>query len=342
MPQIPSTPAALVADNVWKVFGTNAKLTLDADGVIDADRLAAQGGTVGVQDASFSVAKGEIFMLMGLSGSGKSTLLRCLTGLYDLSHGNVRIGDLNVASASQSQLRDLRRHEISMVFQNFALLPHLTVLDNVTFPLKVQGVSREERYETGRRILELVSLKDKEKYYPHELSGGQQQRVGIARSLATDPAIWFLDEPFSALDPLIRKEMQNEFIRLQSSLQKTIVFVTHDFDEAVRLGDRIALMRNGVIVQIGTPEELVLAPADDYVRSFVRGIPKERVVTLRGLLEPLSDTSERSAVLDIGQTIESATAQIIASDLPIAIKDSQGRLAGQVSRAGLSRWMGQA
>ncbi|MCY1425902.1 Glycine betaine transport ATP-binding protein OpuAA [compost metagenome] len=292
-----------------------------------------------MREASFEVRTGEIFILMGLSGSGKSTLLRCLTGLYPLSAGEVMIADQSLASATPQQLMDIRRRKISMVFQNFGLLPHLSVLENVAFPLRMNGMSRDKRLAEAQRVLELVGLKGRELFYPHELSGGQQQRVGIARSLVTDPSIWFLDEPFSALDPLIRKEMQNEFIRLQRSLRKTIVFVTHDFDEAVRLGDRIAIMQNGQILQIGTAEDLVLKPANDYVRAFVQDIPREKVVSLRAILDPLTADAEHNETFDLDQKIGSAAQRLISSDHAIAVKDALGVIVGQVSRQSYSRWL---
>lgn len=333
-------PLALKATDVWKVFGADCEAYLKAQGnARDAQALEKLGYTTGVREASFEVRTGEIFILMGLSGSGKSTLLRCLTGLYSLSAGEVMIADQSLASATSQQLMDIRRRKISMVFQNFGLLPHLSVLENIAFPLRMNGTPRDKRLAEAQRVLELVGLKGRELFYPHELSGGQQQRVGIARSLVTDPSIWFLDEPFSALDPLIRKEMQNEFIRLQRSLRKTIVFVTHDFDEAVRLGDRIAIMQNGQILQIGTAEDLVLKPANDYVRAFVQDIPRDKVVSLRAILEPLSAQAEHNEPFELDQKIGTAAQRLIASDHAIAVKDAQGTLVGQVSRQSYSRWL---
>ena len=253
------TEAALACRNVWKLYGPDPKGVLARRGPKPSEaELKAAGYITAVADATLHVARGEIFVIMGLSGSGKSTLVRCLARLIEPSAGEVMFAGRNLLGASPQELIELRRHKMGMVFQHFALLPHLTVLDNVAFPLEIQGVARKEREARAREMTTLVGLKGREHNLPHELSGGQQQRVGIARSLATDPDIWFLDEPFSALDPLIRREMQNEFLRLQSVLQKTIVFITHDFDEAIRLADRIAIMQDGRIVQIGTPEELVL------------------------------------------------------------------------------------
>jgi glycine betaine/proline transport system ATP-binding protein len=238
---------------VWKLYGPDPKGLLARPGPkpCEAD-LKAAGYITAVADATLDVSRGEIFVIMGLSGSGKSTLVRCLARLIEPSAGEVMFAGRNLLDASPAELIELRRHKMGMVFQHFALLPHLTVLDNVAFPLEIQGVARKDREARAYEMSALVGLKGREHNLPQELSGGQQQRVGIARSLATDPDIWFLDEPFSALDPLIRREMQNEFLRLQSMLQKTIVFITHDFDEAIRLADRIAIMQDGRIVQIGS------------------------------------------------------------------------------------------
>ena len=278
------TDAALACRNVWKLYGPDPKGVLARRGPKPSEaELKAAGYITAVADATLHVARGEIFVIMGLSGSGKSTLVRCLARLIEPSAGEVMFAGRDLLSATPHELIELRRHKMGMVFQHFALLPHLTVLDNVAFPLEIQGVARKEREARAREMTTLVGLKGREHNLPHELSGGQQQRVGIARSLATDPDIWFLDEPFSALDPLIRREMQNEFLRLQSVLQKTIVFITHDFDEAIRLADRIAIMQDGRIVQIGTPEDLVLSPADGYVAEFTREAPRARILSARAI-----------------------------------------------------------
>ena len=218
---------------------------------------------------------------MGLSGSGKSTLVRCLSRLIEPTAGEIIFEGRDLLKATERELIEIRRHKMGMVFQHFALLPHQTVLGNVAFPLAIQGIDRATREARARKIIELVGLKGRELYFPRQLSGGQQQRVGIARSLAVEPEIWFLDEPFSALDPLIRREMQDEFLRLQNMLRKTIVFITHDFDEAIRLADRIAIMKDGEIIQIGTPEELVTRPATDYVREFTRDVQRAKVISAR-------------------------------------------------------------
>ncbi|MFT5113644.1 MAG: glycine betaine/proline transport system ATP-binding protein [Parasphingorhabdus sp.] len=277
--------------HVWKVFGNNAD-NLFANGATPSPDDLVDGNYIGaVRDACLDVHEGEIFIIMGLSGSGKSTLVRCLTRLIDPTAGAVLFDGQDLMKASEAELIDMRRHKMGMVFQHFALLPHRTVLGNVAFPLEIQGVDRKTREQHALQIIELVGLQGREAYYPRELSGGQQQRVGIARSLAVEPDVWFLDEPFSALDPLIRREMQDEFLRLQSVLEKTIVFITHDFDEAIRLADRIAIMKDGEIIQIGTPEELVLDPATDYVREFTRGIPRAKVLSAAAVMVPKTQNS---------------------------------------------------
>jgi glycine betaine/proline transport system ATP-binding protein len=281
------TEDTLICRDVWKVFGARAGEHLAALGPSpDADLLIARGLVPAVRAVDLSVRRGEIFVIMGLSGSGKSTLVRCLSRLIEPTAGEILFNGQNLLTASEAEMTQIRRHKMGMVFQHFALLPHLTVLDNVAFPLEVQGVDRPRREARAREIIALVGLAGREAAFPRQLSGGQQQRVGIARSLAVEPELWFLDEPFSALDPLIRRELQDEFIRLQSRLRKTIVFITHDFDEAIRLADRIAIMKDGRVEQSGTPEELVLNPATDYVREFTRAVAQAKVVRLGSLARP--------------------------------------------------------
>ena len=246
-----------------------------------ADELPQAGLIGAVRAVDLEIRQGEIFIIMGLSGSGKSTLVRCLSRLIEPTYGEVDFDGHDLLKISDAELIEIRRHQMGMVFQHFALLPHLTVLDNVAFPLSIQGIDRPTREKRAREMIELVGLRGREHFYPRELSGGQQQRVGIARSLAVEPEIWFLDEPFSALDPLIRREMQDELMRLQSVLHKTIVFITHDFDEAIRLADRIAIMKDGEIIQIGTPEQLVVNPATDYVAEFTRDVHRAKVISAR-------------------------------------------------------------
>jgi glycine betaine/proline transport system ATP-binding protein len=278
----------LHVDSLWKVFGPRADKII---GTPDADLprpelLAKTGCVAAVKDISFDVAPGEVFVVMGLSGSGKSTLVRCLTRLIEPTDGKVAIDGQDITEASESKLRDLRRNYVSMVFQHFGLLPHRQVIDNVGYGLEIRGVSKAERRQKCMSIIELVGLKGNEKSYPDQLSGGMQQRVGLARALASDPSLLLFDEPFSALDPLIRRDMQDEVVRLQADLQTTMVFITHDLQEAVKLGDRILIMRDGELVQVGTPADIVAHPADDYIRDFVSDIPKSHVLTLRYVMRP--------------------------------------------------------
>ena len=280
--------AKLVCKSVWKLFGNGAEdLLRRTGGTPSAEEISAAGLIGAVRDSSFTVHDGEIFVIMGLSGSGKSTLVRCMSRLIEPTAGEILFDGRDLLKASAAEMVDIRRHKMGMVFQHFALLPHLTVLGNVAFPLEVQGVDRATREARAREIIELVGLEGREAYYPRELSGGQQQRVGIARSLAVEPELWFLDEPFSALDPLIRREMQDEFLRLQNVLHKTIVFITHDFDEAIRLADRIAIMKDGAIDQIGTPEDLVVRPATDYVAEFTRDVSRAKVLSVASVMTAL-------------------------------------------------------
>ena len=274
--------------SVYKIFGSNAdKLLQDSGGKVDAKKFQEAGCIVGVNNASFTVNKGEMLVVMGLSGSGKSTLLRCISRLTEVTSGEVFIDGENISQMNSKQLIELRRDKMGMVFQNFALLPHKSVIENIAFPLQVKGISTEQSMQKALEMVELVGLKGRENYFPRELSGGQQQRVGIARSLAVEPDVWFLDEPFSALDPLIRKEMQDEFLRLQGVLNKTIMFVTHDFDEALRLADRIAIMKDGIIEQLDTPANIVLNPATEYVRKFTEEVPREKVLKIEYIMDPI-------------------------------------------------------
>ncbi|MGV3552906.1 quaternary amine ABC transporter ATP-binding protein [Rhizobium sp.] len=281
-----SAEPKLVCRDVWKIFGAASAAAKAAGRKPTSAELRASGLVGAVRDVNIEVRAGEIFVIMGLSGSGKSTLVRCLSRLIEPTSGEIIFNGENLLAADEARMIEIRRHQMGMVFQHFALLPHLTVLDNVAFPLEIQGVDKAQRIERARKMVELVGLAGREASYPRELSGGQQQRVGIARSLAVEPELWFLDEPFSALDPLIRREMQDEFLRLQSVLKKTIVFITHDFDEAIRLADRIAIMKDGEIVQSGTPEDLVLNPATPYVAEFTRSVAKAKVVKVVSLMQP--------------------------------------------------------
>jgi len=323
-------PVKLACRGVWKLFGKGAEQFLAGQPSPSAAALAEAGLIGAVRDASVEVAEGETFIFMGLSGSGKSTLLRCLSRLIEPSAGEVVFEGRNLLQASERELIEIRRHKMGMVFQHFALLPHLTVLENVAFPLSVQGVPRERRAARALEMVELVGLKGREGFYPRELSGGQQQRVGIARSLAVEPQIWFLDEPFSALDPLIRREMQSELMRLQSVLHKTVVFITHDFDEAIRLADRIAIMKDGEIIQIGTPEDLVTRPATAYVAEFTRDVQRAKVISAQGLMQPLTANALARSV-DARAKVASFAADIVAAGAPFAVAGEDGRPIGQVT-----------
>ncbi len=324
--------AKISCRNIWKIFGQDPRGFLARHGGAPRPEDFKTEGMIGaVRDVSFDVYPGEILIIMGLSGSGKSTLIRAITRLNDPTAGEVRFEGSDLLQASDQELVELRRHKMGMVFQHFGLLPHRTVLANVAFPLEVRGSPREEREQRALEMLKLVGLEGRESYFPRELSGGQQQRVGIARSLAVGPDVWFLDEPFSALDPLIRREMQDEFIRLQKMLKKTIVFITHDFEEAVRLADRIGIMKEGQLVQLATPEEMISQPADDYVRQFTRNAPRDRVLSVGSIA-----SSDLVAVTAEGvrasAKIGEAAARVLASDMPLPVIDDEGRAVGSVSR----------
>lgn len=325
-----NSPVKLSCRGVWKLFGPDPKEFLAHHNHAPDNVAIADAGLIGaVCDANIEVREGEIFIIMGLSGSGKSTLVRCLSRLIEPTGGEVIFDDRDLLRASEAEMIEIRRHKMGMVFQHFALLPHLTVLGNVAFPLEVQGVGRAEREARALEVIDLVGLKGRENYYPRELSGGQQQRVGIARSLAVEPEIWFLDEPFSALDPLIRREMQDEFLRLQSMLKKTIVFITHDFDEAIRLADRVAIMKDGWTIQIGTPEELVTAPADDYVAEFTKDIPRAKVLSAASVMEPAG--GDYAGEVAASAKVADIAAQVEAAEKPHAVV-SDGNVVGQITR----------
>ena len=327
-----STDAALSVRNLWKIFGPRADKVIgtpDAE-LSRADLKKKTGCVVGVKDVSFDVAPGEVFVVMGLSGSGKSTLVRCLTRLIEPTSGTVQIGDHDVTSASEADLRDLRRNQVSMVFQHFGLLPHRQVIDNVAYGLEIRGMGKKERRAKAAEVVELVGLDGYEHSYPDQLSGGMQQRVGLARALAGDPRIMLFDEPFSALDPLIRRDMQNEVIRLHRELGKTMVFITHDLQEALKLGDRILIMRDGEVVQVGAPDEVVGAPADDYVRDFTSEVPRSHVLTLKWVMrEPRPDDSSEGPVMTSDTVVRQAAQAALASDHPVRVVDD-GVLVGIV------------
>ena len=319
-------------ESVYKVFGINAKKMLQGvSGNVDAKSFQEAGCIVGVNNASFEVSKGEMLVVMGLSGSGKSTLLRCISRLTDATAGKIYIEGQDLLALKNKELIELRRNKMGMVFQSFALLPHKTVLENIAFPLQIKGMKTEDSISKAVEMSKLVGLEGRENYFPRELSGGQQQRVGIARSLAVEPDIWFLDEPFSALDPLIRKEMQDEFLRLQGTLKKTIMFVTHDFDEALRLADRIAIMKDGIIEQLDTPANIVLSPATEYVRKFTQEVPREKVLKIESVMEPMSGTKNLSDLkVSKDAIIETVAEKILGQEKPVSVIDSNNKVVGVV------------
>ncbi|MBG6142583.1 glycine betaine/proline transport system ATP-binding protein [Labrenzia sp. EL_142] len=323
-------PVILDCRNVWKLYGAQADTFLNTNPDPSSADLEAANLIGAVRAVNLQIRKGEIFVIMGLSGSGKSTIVRCLSRLVDSTAGEIRFEGKDLLSASEEELIQIRRKKMGMVFQQFALLPHLTVLENVAFPLEIQGVDKKTREARAHEVVELVGLKGRESYFPRELSGGQQQRVGIARSLAAEPEIWFLDEPFSALDPLIRREMQDEFLRLQNILHKTIVFITHDFDEAIRLADRIAVMKDGIIEQVATPEDLVLQPATEYVAEFTRHVSRAKVIRAASVMEPVNGDSFAGEVAH-DAVIEVIADPVEASDLPHKVMEGD-RQVGQISR----------
>ena len=326
-----STPV-IKCESVYKVFGVNAKKMLEGvSGNVDAKSFQEAGCIVGVNNASFEVSKGEMLVVMGLSGSGKSTLLRCISRLTDATAGKIYIEGQDLLALKNKELIELRRNKMGMVFQSFALLPHKTVLENIAFPLQIKGMKTEDSISKAVEMSKLVGLEGRENYFPRELSGGQQQRVGIARSLAVEPDIWFLDEPFSALDPLIRKEMQDEFLRLQGTLKKTIMFVTHDFDEALRLADRISIMKDGIIEQLDTPANIVLSPATEYVRKFTQEVPREKVLKIESVMEPMSGTKNLSDLkVSKDAIIETVAEKILGQEKPVSVIDSNNKVVGVV------------
>ncbi|WP_327718944.1 glycine betaine/L-proline ABC transporter ATP-binding protein [Streptomyces sp. NBC_00490] len=320
-------------DGLWKVFGPKAdRIPEDPElrGLAPAELRARTGCTAAVQDVSFDVRKGEVFVVMGLSGSGKSTLVRCLTRLIEPTAGTIAIDGEDVRAMDKSRLRELRRHRAAMVFQHFGLLPHRTVLDNVAYGLEIQGVGKAERRARAADVVAKVGLEGMEQRRPSQLSGGQQQRVGLARALAADPQVLLFDEPFSALDPLIRRDMQEEVVRLHREEGRTMVFITHDLNEALKLGDRIALMRDGRVVQLGTPEEIVGSPADDYVREFVRDVPREQVMTVRTAMRTASAAEQGNGpAVAPDATVSEAIEAVARAGAPARVVD-KGRCVGVV------------
>ncbi|MFD7425543.1 glycine betaine/L-proline ABC transporter ATP-binding protein [Streptomyces sp. NPDC059818] len=329
-------PHVFSVNNLWKVFGPKAdRVPGDAElAELDGAELRSRTGcTAAVRDVSFDVRKGEVFVVMGLSGSGKSTLVRCLTRLIEPTSGEITMDGEDVLSMNTGRLRELRRHRAAMVFQHFGLLPHRSVVDNVAYGLEIQGMGRAQRRARAAEFITKVGLEGLEDRRPGQLSGGQQQRVGLARALAVDPEVLLFDEPFSALDPLIRRDMQEEVVRLHREEGRTMVFITHDLNEALKLGDRIALMRDGRIVQLGTPEEIVGSPADDYVRDFVRDVPREQVLTVRAAMRPADGAESVSGpALTPGTTVSEAIEAVVRTGETARVVDG-GRCLGVVDHA---------
>ena len=320
-------------ESVFKIFGVNPEKMLESNkGNVNPKIFQEAGYIVGVNNASFEVSKGEILVVMGLSGSGKSTLLRCISRLTDATSGKIYIDGQELLSLKNRELIELRRNKMGMVFQSFALLPHKTVLENIAFPLQIKGVKTADSISKSLEMVKLVGLEGRENYFPRELSGGQQQRVGIARSLAVEPDIWFLDEPFSALDPLIRKEMQDEFLRLQSSLKKTIMFVTHDFDEALKLADRIAIMKDGIIEQLDTPANIVLSPATEYVKKFTQEVPREKVLKIEAVMyQKNEDHNLSDFTVSKDAIIETVAEKILGQEKSVPVVDDDNNKVGIIN-----------
>ncbi len=335
--------ATVSCRNVWKVYGPKAGRivgTPDAD-LPRGELLEKTGCVAAVREVSFDVVPGEVFVVMGLSGSGKSTLVRMINRIHDPTAGQVLIDGEDIMSLDDERLREVRRRKISMVFQHFGLLPHRRIIDNVAFGLEVQGRDKEERTSTAGKVIDAVGLQGWENAYPDELSGGMQQRVGLARALANDPQILLFDEPFSALDPLIRRDMQDQVLGLQRNLKKTMIFITHDLAEALKLGDRIAIMKDGRFVQVGTPEQVVAHPIDDYVADFTRDVPRAHVLTARSIMRSTDGAAGFAGDVDAGVVIQDVLPLVVKSDLPLRVMDA-GRQVGVLDRTAVLEAMMEA
>jgi glycine betaine/proline transport system ATP-binding protein len=337
--------AAIQIQNVWKIFGNTSNDALDAiqnKKISKQEALEKYNSVIGVSDVSFDVNKGEIFCVMGLSGSGKSTLVRHINRLLEPTSGKILINNQDVMQFNKENLQELRNKKIGMVFQNFALMPHRSVLDNIAMPLEIRGVSKNDRLDAANNILNIVELQGWGNKYAHELSGGMQQRVGLARALAADPEFLLMDEPFSALDPLIRRQLQTEFIKLSKQMKKTTVFITHDLDEAVRVGHRIAIMRDGRVVQIGTPEEIVVNPSDDYVADFVKGISRLKVVQAKTIMQPLEqykknfgENLSNNEKVNENDILSKLIETSVSKDKPIVVVNDHNKEVGIITQSDL-------
>ena len=331
--------------NVWKVFGNTSAEALDAiqnKKISKTEALEKFNSVIGVSDVSFDVNPGEIFCVMGLSGSGKSTLVRHINRLLEPTSGQILVNGQDVMGLEKESLQEFRNKKIGMVFQNFALMPHRSVIDNIAMPMEIRGVNKNQRYEQANKILDIVELQGWGNKYAHELSGGMQQRVGLARALAANPEVLLMDEPFSALDPLIRRQLQIEFINLSKQMKKTTVFITHDLDEAVKVGHRIAIMRDGMVIQIGTPEQIVMNPADNYVADFVKGISRLKVVEAKTIMKSKDQFEKENGPLPSNaiemkenDLLTNLIEKSVSNNAPIVIKDNSGNLIGAISQKDL-------
>ena len=340
-----SSSSAIKIKNVWKVFGNTSTEALDAiqnRGISKTEALEEYNSVIGVSNVSFDVEPGEIFCVMGLSGSGKSTLVRHINRLLEPTSGKILINGQDVMQLNREHLQELRNKKIGMVFQNFALMPHRSVVDNIAMPLEIRGVSKNDRLDAANKILEIVELQGWGNKFAHELSGGMQQRVGLARALAADPEFLLMDEPFSALDPLIRRQLQSEFIKLSKQMKKTTVFITHDLDEAVRVGHRIAIMRDGKVIQIGTPEQIVVNPADEYVADFVKGISRLKVVQAKTIMQTVESYEKLNGKLE--ENLQSVDEYELLSklievskskDKPLVVKNNDQKNIGVITQSDL-------
>ncbi|MGI9354145.1 MAG: quaternary amine ABC transporter ATP-binding protein [Rhizobiaceae bacterium] len=345
--EVQSRGSAIEISGVWKIFGDRAAEALAdirQNNISKQDALDKYDCVIGVADVSLEINPGEIFCVMGLSGSGKSTLVRHINRLLEPTAGEIRVNGRDILSLNPAELRQYRNEHISMVFQNFALLPHRSVIDNVALPLDIRGLSKNQRMKIAEKALAMVDLSGWSAKFAHELSGGMQQRVGLARAIAVDSEILLMDEPFSALDPLIRRQLQDEFMQLARVMNKTTVFITHDLDEAVRIGHRIAIMRDGRIVQTGTAEEIVMNPADDYVADFVAGISRLKVVRAHAVMSPIGDFEKHNGALsndartfNADDHLRGILAAAAENEAPIAVQDATGVRIGVITRADLLR-----
>ena len=339
------TEVAIKVENVWKIFGNNSQdiiRSIQNNNISKKEALEKHNAVIGVSNVSFEVMQGEIFCIMGLSGSGKSTLVRHFNRLLEPTSGKILINGVDIMGLDEPTLRVYRNKKIGMVFQNFALMPHRSVIDNIAMPLEIRGINKNQRYQEVEKILEIVELTGWGNKYAHELSGGMQQRVGLARALAADPELLLMDEPFSALDPLIRRQLQEEFINLSKKMKKTTIFITHDLDEAVRVGHRIAIMRDGQVIQVGTPEEIILNPVDEYVKEFVKGISRLKVVKAHSIMVPIDIYKKENQSLPthsekilINDNLNKIVEVAVNQDEDITVFDEDGNLVGVVDKKNL-------